>query len=239
MITKRMMKAVNGKRRVIDSNRSENGVPVGLADPSQISLILFLEEIKSNARLAIVIVTRNRQKSLIRTLYHLTSLEEKYPIVVVDNASEDNTVRIVRNHFPDVKLIALDNNYGAVARNFGVEIVDQPYIAFCDDDSWWALGSLSQAVEIFDNNPKLCLIMSNAMIEAEGRDNPFCQPMEESPLPNNLNLPGIPIPGSIACGAIVRRSAFRSASGFNHKFGIRSGEELLSVDKAKDAGNQE
>lgn len=185
------------------------------------------------ARLAIVIVTRNREKSLLRTLYQLSSLEDEYPIVVVDNASEDDTVRVVRNLFPKITLIALGENHGAVARNLGVECVDQPYIAFSDDDSWWASGALSRAVEMFDYHPKMGLIMSKILIEPGGRYDPCCQSMEESPLPNLLGLPGFPVLGFIACGAIVRRSAFWSAGGFNHNFGTRGEEELLAVDMAK------
>lgn len=180
-----------------------------------------------------MIVTRNRQKSLLRTLYQLSALEGEYPIVVVDNASEDNSAAIVRNHFPKVNLIALEHNHGAVARNIGVEYVDQPYVAFSDDDSWWAYGSLSQAIDLLDLHPKLGLIMSKILIEPEGRYDPCCQSMEASCLPNTYNLPGVPILGFIACGAVIRRSAFWSAGGFNDRFGTWGEEALLSVDMVK------
>ncbi len=195
--------------------------------------VLASEQTGSKNRLAIVIVTRNRQKSLERTLHKLTSLEDEYPILVVDNASEDDTVTLVRDCFPDVKLIALGTNQGTVARNLGVEVLNQPYIAFYDDDSWWAYGSLSRAIEIFDRHSCLGLIMSKILIEPEGRYDPCCQSMEESPLTNRLNLPGFPVLGFIACGVVVRRAAFQAAGGFNARFGTCGEEELLAIDLAK------
>jgi GT2 family glycosyltransferase len=106
-------------------------------------------------------------------------------------------------------------------------------IAFSDDDSWWAPGSLAQAIDLFDTHPRLGLIMSKILIEPEGRYDPCCRSMEDSPIPNRLALPGVPILGFIACGAIVRRSAFLSAGGFNYKFGTRGEEALLAVDMIK------
>lgn len=47
---------------------------------------------QSQSGLTIVIVTRNRQDSLLRTLNHIVGLEDGFPIVVVDNASEDDTL---------------------------------------------------------------------------------------------------------------------------------------------------
>lgn len=205
----------------------------GGMEPHNASLVGSPEETKAEARLAIVIVTRNRQSSLLKTLQHLESLEDRYPIIVVDNASEDNTLKMVGRQYPYVKLLALDRNYGAIARNAGMDATDQPYVAFCDDDSWWAPGSLARAIECFERHPKLGLVMSKILVEPGGRYDPCCQSMEASCLPNNFNLPGAPLLGFIACGAIVRRSAFRSAGGFHPKFGTWGEEELLAIDLVK------
>lgn len=50
-------------------------------------------------------------------------------------------------------MIRLANNRGAVARNVGVAEVATRYVAFCDDDCWWAQGSLQRAAEILDRCP--------------------------------------------------------------------------------------
>jgi N-acetylglucosaminyl-diphospho-decaprenol L-rhamnosyltransferase len=187
----------------------------------------------ANSKLAIVVVTHNRVDSLLRTLQHLHSLEESYPVVVVDNASTDTTVAQVRQQFPHVQIITLRNNIGAVARNFGVQQVDQPYIAFADDDSWWSKGALAQAIDCFEQHPRLALIMSRIAVGPEERLDPCCELMARSPLPKPTALPGIPILGFVACGAVVRRSAFVSVTGFNERFGSSGEESLLAMDLAK------
>jgi glycosyltransferase involved in cell wall biosynthesis len=75
-------------------------------------------------------VTRNRRETLLRTLEHLHDLEQDFPIVVVDNASTDNTREAICRKFPQVRVVMMDKNIGAVARNYGVRQVSQPYVAF-------------------------------------------------------------------------------------------------------------
>lgn len=125
MITRRTRRAVNGRRRVTEPARAGHATRVAVGDALKVNLILSSERTAPDTRLGIVIVTRNRLSSLVKMLEHPAALEEKYPTIVVNNASEDNTVRTVRDRFPEVKLVALDQNYGAVARNFGIEIADQ------------------------------------------------------------------------------------------------------------------
>ena len=62
-----------------------------------------------------VVVTRDRWPDLRRSLPHHTG-----PVVLVDNASEDGTARLVRDGFPRVEVIELPENRGAAGRNAGV-----------------------------------------------------------------------------------------------------------------------
>ncbi|WP_231568611.1 glycosyltransferase family 2 protein [Rhodococcus sp. MEB064] len=94
-------------------------------------------------RVTVVMITHNRRAELERTLKHMTSLSDEAPIVLVDNASTDGTVEMVRDLFPEVRLLALSENLGGVARNRAVDIVTTPYVAFCDDDTRWQEGALS------------------------------------------------------------------------------------------------
>src|SRR3954469_18704053 len=105
----------------------------------------------------VVIVTRNRASALLRTLDHLRGLPERPRVIVVDNGSTDATCALVRANRPDVDLVALRENAGAAARTIGVEHTHAPYVAFCDDDSWWEPGSLAAAAEIFTRFPRLAV----------------------------------------------------------------------------------
>jgi GT2 family glycosyltransferase len=56
--------------------------------------------------------------------------------------------------------------------------------------------------------------------------------MRASPLPVRAALPGPAVLGFVACGVVVRRSAFLEAGGFHGRFGIGGEEELLALDLA-------
>jgi len=178
-------------------------------------------------RLGIVIVTRNLVATLLGTLARLTALPEAPAIVVVDNASTDDTIAAVRREFPAVAVIALTRNHGDVARNYGVRHLDRECIAFADDDSWWAPGSLARAAALCDRHPRLALLMSRVLVGPEERLDPACAAMARSPLPRPPGLPGAPLLDFVACGAIVRRAAFLDVGdvgGFHARFGT-GGEE--------------
>jgi GT2 family glycosyltransferase len=180
----------------------------------------------------IVVITRNRCQELMTTLAHLLSLPERPPVVVVDNGSEDGTAAAVRARFPYVRVVELGENFGAGARNFGVEVATTEYVAFADDDSFWAPGSLSAAARILAANPRVGLINARILVGPEGREDPVCTEMARSPLARDPNVPGIPVLGFVACGAIVRRRAYLACGGFERRMRIGGEEDLLAVDMA-------
>lgn len=187
---------------------------------------------EESGRIGIVIATRNRCADLIGALDRLRALAERPPIVVVDNGSADGTAAEVRRRFPDVRLLALGVNRGAWARTEGARRLSTPYVAFSDDDSWWAPGALDRAVALLDTCPRLGLIAGRVLVGPEEREDPVCRLMAGSPLPRPDALPGPPVLGFLACGAIVRREAFLGAGGFHERFGIGGEEELLALDLA-------
>lgn len=191
---------------------------------------------KSNTHLSeqisLVIIARNRARSLEKSLQHLTSLREPVPIIVVDNNSEDDTVQIVSKQYPTVELIQLAKNYGPVGRNIGVEHAKTPYVAFADDDSWWEDGALKAAAAYFEQYPGLGLVQGKIVLHGKKLE-PACQLMDESPLTTPHDFPGKYILGFVACGAMVRKDAFLSAGGFHHQFGVGGEEELIALDMAE------
>jgi GT2 family glycosyltransferase len=64
------------------------------------------------------------------------------------------------------------------------------------------------------------------------RLDPVCDEMAHSPLPPATDLPGPSVLGFIACGAVVRRTAFLEVGGFDVRLGVGGEEELLSLDLA-------
>lgn len=183
----------------------------------------------SNA-LSLVIITRNRASDLERTLTKLHDLPEKFPIIVVDNASTDNTVAMVNTLFPEVKTIALDKNMKAVARNIGVEAAETPYVAFSDDDSWWSPGSLVHAVQVLDTYPKVGAVVGKVLVNAEQRPDRINVYLETSPLPKNVEMPGPALMGFMACAVVFRKQAYLEAGGYNSQISFMGEEALLATD---------
>src|SRR3954451_7339087 len=99
------------------------------------------EAIMVEPRVGVVVITWQRREEALACVQRLVDLPEQPPIVLVDNGSADGTADAVRARFPGVEVVALRENRGAVGRNVGVERLGTPYVAFCDDDTWWEPGS--------------------------------------------------------------------------------------------------
>ena len=91
-------------------------------------------------------------------------------VLLVDNGSDDGTAAAVRAAYPQVEVVALPENLGAVGRNVGVARLSCPYVAFCDDDTWWDPGSLTRAADVLDEHPALAVLTARILVEPGGRE---------------------------------------------------------------------
>jgi GT2 family glycosyltransferase len=178
-------------------------------------------------RLTVVVMTRDRWPELSRTLPR-----HEAPVILVDNGSSDGTVELVRSHFPEVDVVALGSNHGSLARNVGVERARTPFVAFADDDSWWAPGALAKIVELFETHPRAAVLAGRMLVGENQRPDPVCALMASSPLGTEDDLPGPSILGFLACGAAVRREAYLFAGGFDDVVFFMGEEERLALDLA-------
>src|SRR4051794_40336549 len=183
-------------------------------------------------RVGVAIATRERHDDLAGALERLRALPERPPVVVADNGSRDGTPARIRARFPGVAVLELGQNRGAAARSAAVEALGAPYVAFSDDDSWWAPGALGRAAELFDAYPRLGLIAARILVGSGERLDPVCAAMERSPLDSGNGGPGRPVLGFVACGAIVRRSAYLGVGGFDARYGIGGEERPPATDLA-------
>jgi GT2 family glycosyltransferase len=113
-----------------------------------------------------------------------------------------------------------------------VERAATPYVAFCDDDTWWDPGDLASAADVFDANPRLALATARVVVEPEGVEDPTCGLMAASPLPRDEGQPGPVLLGFLAGASIVRREAFREVGGFDPCVNLGGEEEWLAVELA-------
>lgn len=160
------------------------------------------------------------------------------PVIVVDNASDDDSLaaarRLAAGAAGRVHVIAAGRNLGAVGRNVGVAACATPYVAFCDDDSWWTPDAPGLIEELFARHPSVGLLAATTLVWPRGSHRCAVDPMVESlagsPLGTRAGLPGPSILGFLSCSAAVRVEAFTAAGGFSPILHFRGEEQLLALD---------
>lgn len=182
-------------------------------------------------RLAVVMLTCNRRDEVLRSLARLHAESALPPVYLVDNASGDGTADAVEERFPAVHVIRLPDNRGAAGRNAGVQAaVDAEYIAFCDDDTWWARGALTRALAVLDAQPRLVAVTARVLVGEAEREDETCRRMAASPLPDLPGVPGKQLLGFMAGASVVRRAPFLAAGGYEPRLFLGREELLLALD---------
>jgi len=89
-----------------------------------------------------------------------------WELLVVDDASTDGSLEIAREFAdsdPRIRIIQLERNSGtaSVPRNRGLAAAKGSYIAFLDADDVYNPERLQRAVEIFDQNPDVHVVVND------------------------------------------------------------------------------
>ncbi len=107
--------------------------------------------------LSICIVNWNTEaqlKECLQSVYENTK-GISYEIFVVDNASGDGSVGMVRNHFPDVFLIANRENRGfAAANNQAIRLAKGRHVIFLNPDTVINGNDLTTMVRFMEGHPE-------------------------------------------------------------------------------------
>ena len=111
--------------------------------------------------LSICIVNWNTEaqlKECLRSIYGETR-GISYEVFVVDNASRDGSVEMVKNHFPDVCLIANRENRGfAAANNQAIRLAKGRYVIYLNPDTVINGNALTTMVRFMDDHPEAAAI---------------------------------------------------------------------------------
>jgi GT2 family glycosyltransferase len=108
-----------------------------------------------NCKLSVIIVSFNSAGYLYDCLDSLIKNPPrcKFEIVVVDNASKDASVSIVKKSFPDIKLIENKKNLGfARANNIAIRETDSRYILLLNSDCCVYKKSLDTMIDFMERN---------------------------------------------------------------------------------------
>ena len=180
---------------------------------------------------SIVLLTHNRVHELAGTLQRLEQLPERPRIIVVDNASSDGTANFLETRLPATDVVHCPVNLGAAGRNAGVARVETPYVAFCDDDTCWATGSLAHAASILDRYPRVGAVAARILVGDDERLDPNCARLAASPLPGD-GLPGPRLVAFMAGAVVMRTDAYREVEGYEPRLFLGAEEMLIALDLA-------
>jgi len=212
-------------------------------------------------QISVIIVNYNVRRLLENALTSVTKALDGLSgeIIVVDNASDDGSVEMVREKFPLVKLIALERNIGfAGANNRAVRGSSGEYLLFLNPDTIVQEDTIAVMLSFFEQHPEVglggCKILNPdgtlqlacrrsyptpwvALTKMVGLGTLF----PHSPMFAKYNLSYLNPDESYEVDAVsgsflfVRRNVFESAGGFDEEF-FMYGEDLDLCYRVKKSG---
>jgi GT2 family glycosyltransferase len=109
-----------------------------------------------------VIVTWNGEDCIAKCLHSLLNADIPMQIVVVDNASSDQTVKIVQTICPNMIIFQLTQNLGfGKANNIGIKYAydhDAEHVLLINQDAYVDVNTVSTLVALQQINPKSAII---------------------------------------------------------------------------------
>ncbi|MBB1126703.1 glycosyltransferase [Thiospirillum jenense] len=116
--------------------------------------------------ISIVIVNYNGRHHLERCLPTLLITEgPSYEIIIVDNASQDDSCQWLAQQYPQVRVLSLTNNLGFGQANWrGVEHAQAPYIAFLNNDTEVTPDWLIPLVALLEQHPHIQAVCSQLVL---------------------------------------------------------------------------
>jgi len=89
------------------------------------------------------------------------------PTVVVDNGSGDGTVDVVRERFPEARVVEEQNRGLAAGWNVGIRETDSRYVLLLNADAWLVGDALRRLVAFADTRPRAAVV-GPRLLNADG-----------------------------------------------------------------------
>lgn len=206
--------------------------------PGLIGGIIYLEKsICSSIRclVSVIIVNYNTRDYLERCLHSLFEHTKNvsFEVIVIDNASSDDSVQVIKYKYPKVTVIESDRNLGfGAANNHAFDEAKGKYIFFLNPDTVLMNNAISILAAYLEAHPQVALCGGN-LFTAEGTPNgsyslsvhsrlrEFCIALNIRYAGNkeHFNIGESKKVGTI-CGAdmMIKRTVFERVGRFNEKF---------------------
>ncbi len=110
-------------------------------------------------KIAVVILNWNGVKLLEQFLPSILQYSKEATVYVADNASTDDSISFIRNHFPSIKIIQNKDNFGfAKGYNDALQHVEEEIYALVNSDIEVTENWLQPILSLFENEPKTAII---------------------------------------------------------------------------------
>lgn len=110
-------------------------------------------------KIAVVILNWNGKDLLNTFLPSVIEFSDLANIYVIDNFSTDGSQQFLKEHFPTIRIIQNDGNYGfAKGYNLGLQNITEDYLALINSDIEVTKNWLQPIVELFDASKETCII---------------------------------------------------------------------------------
>lgn len=110
-------------------------------------------------KIAVVILNWNGEKLLAKFLPSIIAYSPEATIYVVDNASTDQSIEVIKTQFPSIKIIQNTGNFGfAKGYNIALQQVEEPYYALVNSDIEVTQDWLAPIQSLFDSQPEIGII---------------------------------------------------------------------------------
>lgn len=127
--------------------------------------------------ISVILVSYNTAKMTIDALDTLFASETTFntEVVIIDNASSDDSVSLIKQHYPDITLIENQKNVGfGRANNQALDVIKGDYVLLLNTDAFVAKDTLQKTVDYMENNPK-CGLLGVRLIGRDGDLQPSCR----------------------------------------------------------------
>jgi GT2 family glycosyltransferase len=111
------------------------------------------------AKVSIVILNFNGRHFLEKFLPSIIKYSEGHEIVVADNNSSDDSISLLKNSFPEVRLIILDENYGFCGGyNRALAQLNSDFFVIINSDVEVTENWINPVLELFEHDEKIAAI---------------------------------------------------------------------------------
>lgn len=182
--------------------------------------------------LSVMIVNYNTAAFLKRCLNSLSSQGDfNLKVVVIDNASDDNSQELVRNEFPWVELVANKQNLGfSRANNQALRSCKSKYVYFLNPDTEVQQGALVAMTRFMDSHPEVGLA-GNRIINPDGSPQSSVETRYPGQKHAREELKGLEggIAWVLGASMIARAGLIEDLGGFDERFALYGEEQDLCL----------